>query len=99
LKSGFHAGSYISTTRDLNIAKYFATNGGKVDGCVYVIDVAKFSALGIVACEFPNPRYPDEQEVSILSSYNGEIDAAVIVETLHIKCHEYQASYYRTTGA
>lgn len=84
LKSGFRGGCYVSTTKDFQMAVFFATNGGKVNGYVFVIDSSKFSSFGIEAVEFPDPRYPDENEVSIRAADNGEIPSDVIVEILRV---------------
>lgn len=89
LKSGLHDGCFISTTRDIERAKRFATIRGMTDGYIYVIDPSKFFNLGVVAYEFSVTSH-DEQEVSIRASDNGEIPSAVIFKLLRVKSNEYQ---------
>lgn len=91
LKSGFRDGCFISTTREVKRAIFFATVGGTTDGYVYLIDSSKFSALGIVKVEFPDPRYPDEQEVSIRAEDNGEIPREVIIKIWRVKAGDNEA--------
>jgi hypothetical protein len=91
LKSGFRDGCFISTTREFERAVFFATVGGAVDGYVYVIDPSKFCALGVVEREFPDPRYPDEKEVSIRAADNGEVPREVIIEIREVKSSDYEA--------
>lgn len=91
LESGFHDGCYISTTKDIERAKFFATIGGAVDGYIYIIDTSKFSDAGVMACELPDPHYPDEQEVTIRALDNGEIPIEVIIQILPVKAGEYVA--------
>lgn len=91
LKSGFHDSCYISTTKDIERAKFFATIGGAVDGYIYIIDTSKFSDAGVMACELPDPHYPDEQEVTLRALDNGEIPIEVIIQILPVNAGEYVA--------
>ena len=91
MKSGFRDGCFISTTREIKRAVFFATVGGTTDGYVYVIDSSKFSALGVVEVAFPDARYPDEEEVSIHAADNGEIPRDVIIEIRQVKAGDYEA--------
>ena len=91
LVTGIHDGCFISTTEESLIAIRFATNNGTTDGYVYVFDQRLFSPLGVVSIRFPDPRYPDEQEVSIRAADGGEIPQQIIVEVWPVSAGEYVA--------
>lgn len=82
LKSGFHDGSFISTTTDIDLARTFATNNGREEGYIYVIAPELFDKHKVVARKDPKPKYPSEYEVSIRAEDGGEIPKGIIVNTI-----------------
>ncbi|MCS6160726.1 enterotoxin A family protein [Shewanella baltica] len=82
LESGFHDGAFLSTTRSIELARQFATNGGKGEGYIYVIDPALFEANNVIARQDPEPKYPNEFEVSIRDKDGGEISKGIVIEVV-----------------
>jgi hypothetical protein len=85
LKPGLHDGCYVSFSRSLQVATWFATRGGEVSGFVYVIDEDLLAGSGVIAKEFPDPEYPDEIEVSLRAGDNGVLPAQIIVAKLECR--------------
>ncbi|CAG9190245.1 TPA: hypothetical protein QDA96_002034 [Burkholderia vietnamiensis] len=72
-------GCFISTTRDYETARFFATRDNTCAGVIYHIDESLFSQYQVVAKEFPDPLYPDEWEVSVRSADCGPLPSEIIV--------------------
>jgi hypothetical protein len=82
IQNGKWGGCFVSTSRNYEVAKYFATSdehGRRFNGFVYHLDETLFGQYGVVAHEFGDPLYPDEEEVSIRAGDGREIPAGVIV--------------------
>jgi len=79
LESGKWGGCWISTTRDYERAKYFATSGNMSEGVIYILDESLFAQEGVVAIEDADPHYPGEMEVSIRSVDCGPIPQSVVI--------------------
>jgi len=84
IQTGLYGGCYISTTEDVNRSAIFATSGYSEEGWVYVIDPDKFEQYQVVSKKFPDPLYPDEQEVSIRAHDCGSIPIEVIVDKYEV---------------
>ncbi|QUM85458.1 hypothetical protein [Moritella sp. 28] len=84
IQSGMHDGAFISLSRTLKCASHFATQGGIRPGVVYVINPELFEEYGVVPRFFDNPRYPEEQEVSIRDNDGSEISNNIIIKTIEI---------------
>lgn len=80
LVSGLHDGAFLSTTTSIELARHFATSGGKSEGYIYVIDPSLFDANNVIARQDPNPKYPQEFEVSIRAIDGGEISKDIVVK-------------------
>lgn len=89
LVSGIHGGCFISTSESFKIAVKFATNEGRTDGVVYVLDDSTFQTHGVVSKKVQDPRYPSEEEVSIRAADGGEIPQAVIIGVINVTANEY----------
>ncbi|RQM57300.1 MULTISPECIES: hypothetical protein [Burkholderia] len=76
---GHQQGCFISTTRDYETARFFATRDNTCAGVIYHIDESLFSQYQVVAKEFPDPLYPDEWEVSVRSADCGPLPSEIIV--------------------
>lgn len=86
LKTGMHDGCYISFTRSFDIAMRFATQDptiGPSEGFVYELDEDLFDQYGVVSYEFPDPEFPDEEEVSLRAADNGCLPTEIVV-TKHL---------------
>ena len=79
--------SGISTTPKIERAKFYATDGGKLNsGLLYVIcpklcekhNVKMYKVAEIV----PNPSVPEDEEIILVASDFGEIPIAVRVEVI-----------------
>lgn len=79
IDTGKWNGCFISTSRDYDVAQRFATHNN-CEGVIYYIDDTLFDQYGIVAKEFPDPLYPNEQEVSIRAKDCGPLPPEVIVK-------------------
>lgn len=82
IENGKWGGCFVSTSRNREVAKYFATtdeHGRKYKGVVYHIDESLFDQFGVVSREFGDPLYPEEQEVSIRAEDGEEIPLEVVV--------------------
>ncbi|ROT45047.1 hypothetical protein [Pusillimonas sp. NJUB218] len=84
IDSGLWGGAFISTAENLEVAKCFATSGGKERGIVYVLDVSRFNDLGIIMRRVDGPKYPEESEVSIRASDGGNIPNEAIVDVIEV---------------
>ena len=80
IESGLYNGCGISTSRSESRAINFATCNSTKDGYVYIIDEKLLEGANIIAYEFPDPLYPDEQEVTLIEKSGGLLPKAVIVE-------------------
>ncbi|MBF8646835.1 hypothetical protein [Pseudomonas pudica] len=83
IENGKWGGCFVSTSRNYEVAKFFATSdefGQQYHGVVYHLDETLFSHHGVVAKEFDDPLYPQEEEVSIRAEDGGEIPAGVVVK-------------------
>ncbi len=81
--------SGISTTPNIERAKFYATKGGKyLSGHIYIIDRTKLSKFGvseyIVNEIIPNPSIPEDNEVIIVAQDFKQIPKSVIIEIKHI---------------
>jgi|AntDeeMetagen681_2_1112603.scaffolds.fasta_scaffold10027_4 hypothetical protein len=79
IQSGMNIGCNVSTTRNAEVARKFATSGNMEDCYVYTIDSGVFEANGVIAYELEHPSTPSESEVSIRAGDCGAIPEAVIV--------------------
>jgi len=84
IETGLYDGCFVSTTKDVSRAAFFATSRCSEEGWIYVLDPSIFEKYGVISKEFPDPLYPDEQEVSIRSSDFGSIPTDVIVEKYEV---------------
>lgn len=84
IESGLYGGCGISTSRSEQIAIHFATRERTEDGYVYVIDEELLEEAGVVAYEFPDPLYRDEQEVTLIEKSGGSLPESVIVEKYEV---------------
>lgn len=89
IENGKWGGCFVSTTRNYEVAKYFATTdaqGLSCQGVVYFIDDSLFDLHGVVSKSFDDPLYPEEEEVSIRASDAGDIPTSVIVDIREVGC-------------
>ena len=84
INTGLYNGCFVSTTKDAKRAACFATSEYSEQGWVYVLNPNLFDKYGVISKEFPDPLYPDEQEVSIRASDCGPIPKEVIVEKYEV---------------
>lgn len=80
IKSGHWGGGGVSASRCEKVAAYFATNGFKEEGFIYVIDESSLDIHGVLKQEFADPVYPDEQEVTLIVSEGNKLPKELIVE-------------------
>ena len=85
LESGMHGGCAISTTRDFDRAKEFATSGGFEDGYIYEINEDFLSEYGVTVFDFIDPEYPHEKEVTLITKDCCELPSEVIVGKKAVK--------------
>lgn len=85
LESGKWGGCWISTTRDYERAKYFATSGNMSEGVVYTLDESLFAGAGVSAIEDADPHYPEEKEVSIRTEDCGPMLQSVVIKCEPVK--------------
>jgi len=78
IRAGLYGGSFVSFTRTREVALDFATNGFAEAGSIYTIDDANLAAQGVISHGFPDPRHPNEDEVS-LSHIDGAPIPAVLI--------------------
>jgi hypothetical protein len=76
--------SGVSTTPLKSRARYYATRGGEIaEGVLYLIDVARCDALGVVMYRVnelvPQPSIPEDEEVVLVASDFGPLPADVVV--------------------
>lgn len=79
IEAGHWNNCFVSTTRSLEKARFFATTGNLDEGVIYWIDESLCERYGVVLMEFADPRYPHEMEVSIRAADGGEIPSDVVV--------------------
>nr|WP_295446522.1 hypothetical protein [uncultured Thiodictyon sp.] len=84
IETGLYGGCFVSTTRSESRAICFATSDYKEDGWVYVLAPDLFGAHGVTSKEYPDPLYPDEQEVSIRAEDCGVIPPGVIANKYEV---------------
>ncbi|BBH35407.1 MULTISPECIES: hypothetical protein [unclassified Pseudomonas] len=81
IETGTWGSAFISTTRNKETAEFFATHdreGNVVPGVVYWIDDALFDRYGVIAMESEQPKFPEEQEVSIRPEAGVTIPSEVV---------------------
>lgn len=80
--------SGVSTTPLLERAKYYATQGGKSAGVVYVIDPNSLAKHGvqehIVSQYAVQPSVPEDDEVILVASDLGPLPQEIVVQILEI---------------
>jgi hypothetical protein len=87
VESGMREGCFVSTTRNCEIAEFFATSdscGSRMDGYVYVIDEEKLDEFGVKAWEFKDAEHPEHFEVSLRAHDNGDLPIEVILEKYEV---------------
>lgn len=80
VESGMNNGCYVSTSKDISVAKKFATSGNFCSGYIYTLDESLFKKFGVVRYELPNSEFSGESEVSIRARDNGPIPQGVIIK-------------------
>jgi hypothetical protein len=79
IDTGKWNGCFISTTRNYEVARYFATTDNTCDGVIYHIDETLFDRYGVVASELSDLLYAGETEVSVRSEDCGPLPPEIIV--------------------
>lgn len=83
--SASNSSAWISTTRNFDVAKRFATCDGLVDGWVYELDSDLFSMNGVKEQPvFRSPEHEFEEEISVRVEGGGPIPKQVIVRKIRI---------------
>lgn len=77
--------AYLSATKNIEIAIWFATNGHLEDGYVYTLSVERFGEFGIMAFERSIGSVANEDEVTIRTKDLGPVPEGVIVSKQLVK--------------
>lgn len=80
-----YGGCGVSTTRSEKMDVFFATSRNMQDGHVYVIDEGRLRTADVSYYEFPDPEYPDEQELTLIEQAGGALPESIIVEKYAVK--------------
>lgn len=70
--------SYVSTTKEFEVAVQFATQDNSIYGYVYTLNTEKFSEYGVMAYEREGPSVYNEEEVTIRTKDLGPIPSEVL---------------------
>lgn len=84
IETGLYGGCGVSTTRKECMATVFATTEKTVEGWVYVIDESKFKQYGVESKVFPDPKYPEQYEITIRAADCGVIPYEIVIEKYEV---------------
>lgn len=85
LESGRYNGCLVSTTRDLKIARDFATSGNIEEGYIYVICEDKLNEFGVISYENHYPENSHELEVSLRAADNGDLPLGIVTDKFPVE--------------
>ena len=66
-------------------AVIFATSRNTQDGYIYVIDEGCLHKAKVIPCEFDDPEYPGEHEVTLIEQEGNALPESIIVEKYAVR--------------
>lgn len=94
IETSLYDGAGISTSASEEIARYFATHEygedgvcNRVEGYVYVIEQSLLKEAGVTVHKECDPKYPDEQEVTLIEKSGRPLPEFVIIDKYAIDCN------------